>query len=222
MMPGMQGDELCRRIKDNPDTSWMPVILLTAKAGKDFIIEGLDLGADDYVTKPFDTDILKSKIATTLANRRRASEYYRRQVMMMAQECHGVEPRVMEAHADETEAALSEAENKEGSAFIFKATSIIISRLSDEDFGIEELCREMAMSRTLFYGKLKTLTAQTPQDFVRTIRLERAAALLREGRAVQDVSVMVGFTNAKHFSTVFKKHFGISPSKMKENTDLID
>ena len=140
----------------------------------------------------------------------------------MAQECHGVEPRVMEPHADETEAALSEAENKEGSAFIFKATSIIISRLSDEDFGIEELCREMAMSRTLFYGKLKTLTAQTPQDFVRTIRLERAAALLREGRAVQDVSVMVGFTNAKHFSTVFKKHFGISPSKMKENTDLID
>ena len=89
--------------------------------------------------------------------------------------------------------------------------------LSDEDFGIDELCREMAMSRTLFYGKLKTLTAHTPQEFMRTIRLERAASMLREGRGVQEVSVLVGFTNTKHFSTVFKKHFGVSPSKINEN-----
>ena len=80
----------------------------------------------------------------------------------------------------------------------------------------------MAMSRTLFYGKLKTLTAQTPQDFVRTIRLERAAALLRDGKGVQEVSVLVGFTNTKHFSTVFKKHIGVSPSKIKENASLIE
>ena len=208
MMPGMNGDELCRRIKDNPDTSWMPVILLTAKAGKDFMIEGLNIGADDYVTKPFDTDILKSKIATTLANRRRASEYYKRRIVSIAQVCHTTEHDTTENAAD--------------SAFIDKATSIVISNLSDENFGIEELCREMAMSRTLFYGKLKTLTAQTPQDFVRTIRLERAAALLRDGKGVQEVSVLVGFTNTKHFSTVFKKHFGVSPSKIKENASLIE
>ena len=186
----------------------MPVILLTAKAGKDFMIEGLNIGADDYVTKPFDTDILKSKIATTLANRRRASEYYRRRIVSIAQVCHTTEHDTTENAAD--------------SAFIDKATSIVISNLSDENFGIEELCREMAMSRTLFYGKLKTLTAQTPQDFVRTIRLERASALLRDGKGVQEVSVLVGFTNTKHFSTVFKKHFGISPSKIKENASLIE
>ena len=93
MMPGINGDELCRLIKDNPDTSWMPVILLTAKAGKDFMIEGLGTGADDYMTKPFDTDILKCKIATTLANRRRASEYFRRRVLSMVQD-HDIEDAV--------------------------------------------------------------------------------------------------------------------------------
>lgn len=212
MMPGINGDELCRLIKDNPDTSWMPVILLTAKAGKDFMIEGLGTGADDYMTKPFDTDILKSKIATTLANRRRASEYFRRRVLSMVQD-HDIE----DAEVREPEACPHVVASADSSEFIDKATSIVMSHLSDEDFGIDELCREMAMSRTLFYGKLKTLTAHTPQEFMRTIRLERAASMLREGRGVQEVSVLVGFTNTKHFSTVFKKHFGVSPSKINEN-----
>lgn len=79
MMPGMQGDELCRRIKENKETGWLPVILLTAKAGRDFMIEGLDLGADDYIAKPFDSAILASKIASMLKNRRRLSQYYMEQ-----------------------------------------------------------------------------------------------------------------------------------------------
>lgn len=205
MMPGIQGDELCRRIKDNPDTSWMPVILLTAKATKDFIIEGLGTGADDYVTKPFDTEILRSKIETTLANRRRLSEYYRQRVDKIATDAKHID----ENGKNEENDLLDTSDN----LFIDKATRVVMERMSDTDFGIDHLCREMAMSRTLFYGKIKTLTAQTPQDFIRNIRLQRAASLLREGKQIMDVCVICGFANTKHFSTVFKKQFGVSPSK---------
>lgn len=203
MMPEMQGDELCRRIKHNPDTSWMPVILLTAKAGKDFVVEGLEAGADDYVTKPFDTEILCSKIQTTLANRRRMSEYYLKRVeRSVSPSGLSGEPIISKQHAEPADCS-----------FIDKATAIVMKNLADTDFDIDRLCREMAMSRTLFYGRLKTLTSLAPQDFVRNIRLQRAASLLREGKPVVDVAIMAGFANSKHFSTVFKKHFGVPPSK---------
>ena len=92
---------------------------------------------------------------------------------------------------------------------------MVLDHISDNTFTIDRLCREMAMSRTLFYGRLKTLTGQSPQDFIRLLRLERAATLLRDGVPVLDVSIRTGFVNAKYFSTVFKKHFGVSPSKYR-------
>lgn len=98
-------------------------------------------------------------------------------------------------------------------AFVEKATRLVLDNLSDTDFTIDRLCQEMAMSRTLFYGKLKTLTGQGPQDFMRLIRLEQAALYLKQGESVLNVSLKTGFVNVKHFSTVFKKHFGVSPSK---------
>ena len=88
-----------------------------------------------------------------------------------------------------------------------------VENISDSNFTIDRLCREMAMSRTLFYVKLKSYTGKSPQDFIRIIRLERAATLLRNGRQVTDVATMTGFDNPKYFSTVFKKYFGVSPSK---------
>jgi AraC-like DNA-binding protein len=97
--------------------------------------------------------------------------------------------------------------------FVDKATSLIVEHLSDSEFNIDCLCREMAMSRTLFYVKLKSYTGKSPQDFIRIIRLERAAAMLRSGRNVTDVAALTGFENPKYFSTVFKKYFGVSPSK---------
>ena len=240
MMPGMQGDELCRRIKENKETSWLPVILLTAKAGRGFMIEGLDLGADDYIAKPFDSAILASKIASMLKNRRRLSQYYMEQSLAIVRgENFGQsspknllpsEPSLpsvasdeMNKSSDETNKS-SDDKNKSSDekepdldpmdqAFVEKATRLVLDNLSDTDFTIDRLCREMAMSRTLFYGKLKTLTGQGPQDFMRLIRLEQAALYLKQGESVLDVSLKTGFVNVKHFSTVFKKHFGVSPSK---------
>ena len=104
-------------------------------------------------------------------------------------------------------------ETDSGRDFVDKATRLIVENLSDSTFSIDRLCREMAMSRTLFYVKLKSYTGKSPQDFIRIIRLEHAAALLRNGRGVAEVSSLAGFENPKYFSTVFKKYFGVSPSK---------
>ena len=234
MMPGMQGDVLCQRIKENKDTSWLPVILLTAKAGRNFMIEGLGLGADDYIAKPFDAAILASKIDSMLKNRRRLSQYYmERSLALVRGEVSAKSnssKQVMDLNAAdepiETIQASDEKEeqailnpqdqaflNPQDQAFVEKATRFVLDNLSDTDFTIDRLCREMAMSRTLFYGKLKTLTGQGPQDFMRLIRLEQAAMFLKQGDSVLDVSVKAGFVNVKYFSTVFKKHFGVSPSK---------
>ena len=226
MMPGMQGDVLCQRIKENKDTSWLPVILLTAKAGRNFMIEGLGLGADDYIAKPFDAAILASKIDSMLKNRRRLSQYYmERSLALVRGEVSAKSnssKQVMDLNAAdepiETIQASDEKEeqailNPQDQAFVEKATRFVLDNLSDTDFTIDRLCREMAMSRTLFYGKLKTQTGQGPQDFMRLIRLEQAAMFLKQGDSVLDVSVKAGFVNVKYFSTVFKKHFGVSPSK---------
>ena len=225
MMPGMQGDELCRSIKENKETSWLPVILLTAKAGRDFMIEVLNLGADDYIAKPFDSAILASKIASILKNRRHLSQYYIEQSLTIVRGGDSgqssqksllpSEPSVPSTSheknksSDEKELELDPMDQ----AFVEKATRLVLDNLSDINFNIDRLCREMAMSRTLFYGKLKTLTGQGPQDFIRLIRLEQAAQYLKQGDSVLDVSVKTGFVNVKYFSTVFKKHFGVSPSK---------
>lgn len=226
MMPGMQGDELCQRIKENKETSWLPVILLTAKAGRNFMIEGLGLGADDYIAKPFDSAILASKIDSMLKNRRRLSQYYMERSLALVRgevsaESHSPKQVMDLDTADEPTETIQTSDEKEDQAilnpqdqaFVDKATRLVLAHLSDTDFNIDSLCREMAMSRTLFYGKLKTLTGQGPQEFMRLIRLEQAAMFLKQGDSVLDVSVKAGFVNVKYFSTVFKKHFGVSPSK---------
>lgn len=166
MMPGMQGDELCRRIKENKETSWLPVILLTAKAGRDFMIEGLDLGADDYIAKPFDSAILASKIASMLKNRRRLSQYYMEQSLaivrgedsgqssqknLLPSEPSGpsVSSDEMNKSSDETNKSSDEKEPELDSidqAFVEKATRLVLDNLSDTGFTIDRLCREMAMS----------------------------------------------------------------------------
>ena len=104
-------------------------------------------------------------------------------------------------------------EEDSGKAFVDKATQLIVEHLSESDFNIDQLCREMAMSRTLFYVKLKSYTGKSPQDFIRVIRLERAALMLRNGYSVADAAALTGFDNPKYFSTVFKKYFDVSPSK---------
>ncbi len=215
MMPGIQGDELCSMIKNNPDTAGIPVILLTAKTTHDAIVNGIEKGADDYIAKPFSLDILKSKVRGMLHNRKRIREYLIRLALMRAEgdasEVKTITPTVEEpALTEDNRTSEMQASDK---AFVDKAVDIIIANMSNPEFDIEQLCREMAMSRTLFFGRLKSLTGKAPQEFIRILKLERAAELLKQKTPVTEVAVMTGFANSKYFSTVFKKHFGVSPSK---------
>ncbi len=204
MMPGMPGDEMCHRIKSTPATSGIPVILLTAKTFRTSIIEGLQKGADDYIAKPFDIDILKAKIQAQIENRRRLRQYY---TQIALQHTLSTDKTIKEMPVQ------SAMPNNADSAFVEKATQIVKDNISDFEFDIDRLCRNMAMCRTLFHERLKALTGHTPQDFIRIIRLKQAAALLQQGIPVTDVSIQTGFVNSKYFSTLFKKYFGVHPSR---------
>ena len=220
MMPGIQGDELCERVKANPETASIPFVLLTAKTTHDAMADGLRKGADDYIPKPFHTDILQLKVRGLLANRERQRQWLMRHALLQVgqQPAEDVAVAVEEAkRIDETvqPAELSESDK----IFVEQATQVVLNNISNQEFTINELCQEMAMSRTLFYGRLKSLTGKAPQEFIRLIRLQKAAELLMAGKSVADVSVETGFVNTKYFSILFKKQFGVQPSKYA-NTEV--
>ncbi len=195
IMPALRGDEMCRILKSSMETSHIPVILLTALNDKEHIIRGLEAGADDYVTKPFDFAVLKVRIRNILQSRERM----RRMILS-------------------TETGLDDLHyaNTLDKAFLDKAIRIIEAELANPGFSINDFCRELGMSRTSAYNKIKTLTDQAPNDFIRIIRLNRAQDLLRSKKhPIAEVALMVGFSDPKYFSTSFKKQFGISPSKVE-------
>lgn len=225
MMPGIQGDELCKLVKDNPDTSGIPFILLTAKVNHDAVIEGLKKGADDYIPKPFSTEILKMKVQGLIENRKRQRDFFMRQAITQV-EAHRnqftsqesmEETAITETRSDKEEPMQVNSMSESDRQFVIRATQLVINNIDVTDFNINMLCQEMAMSRTLFYSRLKSLTGKAPQEFIRIIRLQKAAELLKEGKNVTEVAVETGFVNTKYFSSLFKKQFGTQPSKYQQN-----
>jgi signal transduction histidine kinase/ligand-binding sensor domain-containing protein/CheY-like chemotaxis protein/AraC-like DNA-binding protein len=210
MMPGLQGDELCRMVKDNPQTAGIPFVLLTAKANHEATVEGLKKGADDYIPKPFSTEILKLKVQGLIENRKRQRAFFMREALRQVGKENGqfisdAEPQP----AAESTPSLSENDRN----FVERATHLVIDNISNADFSIDTLCREMAMSRTLFYNRLKSLTGKSPQEFIRLIRLQKAAEMLKNGKNIAETAMDCGFVNSKYFSSLFKQHFGVQPSK---------
>jgi signal transduction histidine kinase/DNA-binding response OmpR family regulator/ligand-binding sensor domain-containing protein len=199
MMPIKDGYAVCDELKNNEITAHIPIILLTAKAGMDSRIKGLRTGADEYLTKPFNTEELLARMHNLLELRRRLREYYQQQLPTGG--------RV----ASELPDTLS-APDKE---FLRRFMLVLEENLSDETLGVEDFAQKMFVSRVQLLRKLKALTGQSPTDYIRVFRLERAMALLqsREGNIMQ-VSAQVGFGNEKYFSTVFKEYFGKSPSEV--------
>ena len=219
MMPGIQGDELCRIVKENPQTSGIPFILLTAKVTHDSMVSGLKSGADDYIPKPFSTEILKLKVHSILETRNSLRKFVLSNVVSQVGDTDTCNSEILEdkcklQQTDDVSSghgAISVSDYDMD--FIKRATRLVLDNLDDAEFSINQLCQEMAMSRTLFYNRLKALTGKPPQDFIRMIRLQRAAELLRQGKTVVEVAAETGFTNTKYFSILFKKQFGIQPSK---------
>lgn len=198
-------------MKEKPETAGIPIILLTAKTDHEAVVTGLRKGADDYLTKPFSTEILRIKIKGMIENRKRMREYLLRHAVNKVENKHDTD---VSGQAADGPAGVTLSENDR--MFVEKATEIVSQNMGNTDFSIDMLCREMGMSRTLFYNRLKSLTGRAPQEFIRIIRLEHAAELLKHGMSVIEASEATGFVNVKYFSTVFKKHFGTQPSKFSE------
>ncbi len=197
MMPDVDGYELCRILKQDERTSHIPIILLTAKAGGESKIEGLETGADDYLIKPFDAKELLIRVRNLIEQRRRLRERFRGEVTL--------KPR------DITITSVDER-------FLTRVMALVEEHMADSDFDTETFAKGVTMSRTQLHRKLKALTGQSPHEFIRTLRLGRAAQLLQKNSGnVSEVAYDVGFNNLSHFAKAFRKQFNQSPSEYAES-----
>ena len=194
-MPELRGDELCKILKSNIETSHIPIILLTALTDDKSILEGINIGADEYIGKPFNIGILKATITNILTNRALLNKKYANL------ELQDEDPNINYS---------SDIDWK----FIAAVKKSVEDNMDNQAFNVDILCNLLNMSRTSFYNKIKALTNQAPADYVRLIRLNKAAALLKENKySIVEIAEMTGFNDAKYFREVFKKHFKVSPSK---------
>lgn len=193
MMPVMTGYELCHRLRESVETSHIAIILVSALTERENIIYGLEAGADDYLTKPFDMAILLTRIQTILKRR----QAYR------------------DSAASANYVSRIDYKSQIDREFMDRAMDIIKQRSSNSDFSINDLCIELGMSRSSVYNKIKTLTGKGPNEIIKVVRLNNARELLlSHGYNVGEVAFMVGFSDPKYFSTCFKKQFGVSPNKI--------
>jgi DNA-binding response OmpR family regulator len=192
-MPEMDGIELCRHLKTNVVTSHIPVILLTARTSLLHIIEGLETGADDYVTKPFNLQLLQLRIRNLIAIRER----------LKAQSGKSLElsPSAVTVTSIDEE-------------FLLKFIRLVEDHMDESEYSVDDLAHQIAMSRMQLYRKLKALTGETPNTLIRNIRLKRAAQLLDTRQYnISEVAYKVGFTDLKYFRERFKERFGVVPSE---------
>ena len=202
MMSVMDGETMCRTLKSDIETSHRPIILLTALGDKKDILRGLETKADMYITKPFDLMVLRANISNILENR----EIIRKKLQQASVNIESkTEDIPMPTNLD--------------NEFMQKVTVLVKENLG-KDLTVDTLCAGMNMSRTSFYNKIKALTGMAPNDFIRNIRMQEAAALLKSQRyTVAEVADMMGFADPKYFTDTFKKFYGVPPSIYKKNEE---
>ena len=199
----VNGYELCKEIKENKDTCHIPIILLTAKTMDEDQIKGYDQGADIYITKPFNPNILISIVNQMIAR-------LNKQQALLIQSCGSIESKEME----DPQIELSPLDEK----FLNKLYKYIEDNIANSEINVNLLGRELGYSRTNFYRKIKALTNVTPNDLLKAYRLNRAAELiLKREYTLGEISEMTGFGTQSHFSSLFKKHFGVSPKDYLSN-----
>ena len=205
MMPGMDGYQFCRVLRGNPDTDFVPLLMLTAKAGLEHRIEGLQHGADGYLGKPFDRRELLATVEALLAGRQRLRQHLLR---------HAGQSEPQRAPTDPATAV--DTRPAEGDfRFRQRLTAAIHARLADEDFDVDALAAAMAQDRSTLYRTVKAELGVSPSELLRETRLLRARDMLerREGN-VSEIAYAVGFKTVAHFSTSFRARFGHPPSQV--------
>ncbi|RCW37602.1 hybrid sensor histidine kinase/response regulator transcription factor [Marinilabilia salmonicolor] len=202
MMPNLSGTEMCARLKRNIQTSHIPVILLTARTAIEYQIEGIETGADDYITKPFSVKLLKARVKNLLRNRAALQEKFRQ-----------------DPAADIKELATTSIDQE----LVERAKAIVDAHIDDTDFDVNDFAAEMGLGRTRLYSKIKGITGQTPNNFILSIRLRTAADLLvnKSGLNVSEIAYATGFNTPRYFSRCFRDYFGVSPSNYIEKDDEV-
>ena len=201
MMPKMDGLQLCREVKQNEKTCHIPVILLTAKTDQETRIDGFEIGADDYLAKPFGLSELTARMQNLIESRKILRKLFSSAIILKP-----------------SDIKVSSLDDR----FIKKVMEVIEAHLSNSGFSVELLADEVAMSSVQVYRKLKAITGQTPNDLIRNVRLERAASLLDQHAGnVADVAYMVGFNNLSYFAKCFKDKFQQSPSEYLKTKNII-
>ncbi|MEJ2594982.1 MAG: two-component regulator propeller domain-containing protein [bacterium] len=199
MMPKMDGFEVCTKLKSDERTSHIPVILLTARAGTESRIEGLETGVDAYMTKPFEATELQVRIRNLLLQRQRIRESLLNKMSM------GNVDEIFHIPVN----GLKEMDRQ----FLIRAFKLVETHLTDTDFDITTFCREMALSRSQLHRKLHSIINLSASEFIRLIRLNKAARLLKTGKAtVSEIAYETGFNTLSYFTRCFRKQFGVTPS----------
>ena len=193
MMPEMSGVEMCKIIKTDINTSHIPVIILTAKTGIENEKEGLETGADEYVLKPFDIEILKLRLNNILRTKQQWIQKFK---------------------LNFSAKTWRELSNKLDQKFIKKSIGIVQKNMDNANFSVEQFALDIGMSRSALFLKIKSITGQSSSEFIRTIRINNAAKLIKSRRySISEIIYMVGFSDPKYFRTCFKKQFGTLPSE---------
>lgn len=197
LMPEMNGMELCQKLKSNIDTSHIPVILLTAKSASQFRLEGLGYGAEAYISKPFNPDELRAQIFAILSARQSVKQKFAKTITL--------EPTELEITSQEGE-------------FIENVVNSIEANIENSEFTSEDLARMAGTSTTTLYRKLKSLTGLSASEIIRSVRLKRAAQLLKDSQnTISEITYMVGFNDVKYFRKCFQKQFDVTPSKFRDS-----
>lgn len=192
LMPGCSGFELTRKLKSDFNTSHIPIILLTALSSQDKHLEGVEAGADAYITKPFSSSLLCAKVFKLIEQRDRLREKF-------SKDPHAVRPAICTTDKDKE--------------FADKLAETLTSHLSDPDFSIDDFASMMGLGRTVFYRKVKGVTGYSPNEYIRIMRMKKAVELLSEGKyTVSEVAYQIGMNDPFYFSKCFKAQFGVPPS----------
>ena len=197
MMPEMDGMELCSKVKSNIDYSHIPVILLTAKTTLESKAEGFECGADAYIEKPFSVKQLHRQIENLLRLRQSFHK------LMVSLSATSASPVVS------SELAMSQKDCE----FAAKINGVIAEQLADENFSIDTLAEQMHMSRSNFYRKIKAMSGMSPNDYLKALRMNRAAELIMSGTRISEVSAQVGFTSSSYFAKCFRMRYGVIPKE---------
>lgn len=211
MMPEMDGIEMVRALREEMTTSHIPIVLLTAKSTIESKIEGMELGADDYITKPFSAAYLKARIFNLLEQRKKLQALYCASLLPTSSEQHQTAGQT----GDKPVPILSPNDQK----FMDKVMETIEKNIDNGDLMVEDIASEVNMSRSVFFKKLKTLTGLSPIEFLRDIRMKRAAQLIETGEySMAQIAYMVGLNDSHYFSKCFKQQYGLTPTEYKSNT----